>query len=317
MRTVTRLLLLWMLVVFPVAGWGGGGGGGGGDTVVLPGDDAASGDLGTPVDKDAYVTPDGADKQDLGTPDNGNPEEDIPCTCLDKVCGWDNCGNSCGTCPDGYTCLPSGQCQPPAPTCPTNGFQPVEQTVDVQEQASGGFLLHYQALSSQSLPLDAVVIDINAIQPNNGPTGPGTYDLKYKNLQSCGLCMYLLQGWNGQGYSKILVPTQGTLNITSYNPAGGMFTGTFQGVVLKEATVNQNTLDVSVVQGGTTWCLDGYQANAEIMVTQDYCVEKGTGIMLGDNIKNFKLQNCKGETVGLHSLCGAAKAVWVVATAGW
>ncbi len=33
--------------------------------------------------------------------------------CSGKQCGPDGCGGSCGTCPPGYTCTSSGQCQPP------------------------------------------------------------------------------------------------------------------------------------------------------------------------------------------------------------
>lgn len=35
--------------------------------------------------------------------------------CTNKQCGPDGCGGSCGTCPPGYTCTPTGQCQPPQP----------------------------------------------------------------------------------------------------------------------------------------------------------------------------------------------------------
>ncbi len=47
------------------------------------------------------------------------------------------------------------------------------------------------------------------------------------------------------------------------------------------------------------------------------CVQNGTGVLLHDNIADFELTNCLGETLHLHSMCGEAKAVWMVLIAGW
>ena len=165
--------------------------------------------------------------------------------------------------------------------------------------------------------MTAAVVEIDGGSPLGGPTTPGTYDVKCKNLSTCGLRVYLIQGWNGQGYTKFFAPLQGTITIQSLSSQGGLFSGSLNGVVVKEAVVDQATQAVTFVDGGVTWCLDGYQMAANVQVKQGYCVAQGTGIMIGDNIKDFKLQNCNGETVGLHSLCGKGKAIWIVATAGW
>ena len=53
-------------------------------------------------------------------------------------------------------------------------------------------------------------------------------------------------------------------------------------------------------------------------VTMPDCVEEGTGIMIGDNIANFALQNCAtGEFFSLHDYCGQVKTVWMILVAGW
>ena len=37
----------------------------------------------------------------------------------------------------------------------------------------------------------------------------------------------------------------------------------------------------------------------------------------GNNIGDFSLTNCNGETVNLHAGCGTQKAMWLISTAGW
>jgi len=271
--------------------------------------------------------------EDSGGDDSGNVGVDGPdglvmqetrqeevaaqCSCGDHVCGTDNCGNSCGACLPTQTCSAIGQCVDPPVQCSVSGFSPVEQTAEGEAKDNGGFFIHYQGISSTNLPLNGVVIEVDGGPPLGGPVSSGTYDIKCKNMGTCGLRVYLIEGWNGSGYTRFYAPTQGTITIQSMNPAGGTFSGSLNGVVVKEAVIDQATQAVSFVPGGASWCLDGYQFAAEVAFKQSYCVEKGSGVMLGDNIKNFKLQNCNGETVGLHTLCGKGKAIWVVATAGW
>ncbi len=42
-------------------------------------------------------------------------------SCGDKQCGVDPCGNSCGSCPAGWSCTPAGACEEPTATCPPKG----------------------------------------------------------------------------------------------------------------------------------------------------------------------------------------------------
>ena len=54
-----------------------------------------------------------------------------------------------------------------------------------------------------------------------------------------------------------------------------------------------------------------------LSTAQGTCVAAGSGTNIGDNIKNYTLQNCYGDYVDLHERCGRSQAVWIVATAGW
>jgi len=47
------------------------------------------------------------------------------------------------------------------------------------------------------------------------------------------------------------------------------------------------------------------------------CVAEGTGIYEGDNIADFSLSDCSGNSVSLHSRCSVAKGALVVHVAGW
>ena len=48
------------------------------------------------------------------------------------------------------------------------------------------------------------------------------------------------------------------------------------------------------------------------------CVPAGSGTLLHDNVADFTLTSCSGETFRLHDRCGGdTKAFWFVATTGW
>jgi len=245
------------------------------------------------------------------------PEELAPvCDCAGKVCGLDNCGNSCGSCTGDWVCNAAGQCEPPPIPCDTKGFVAAVSSAKLHQEDSG-LTFHFQGLSSENLPLDALVFDLDSQAAMGGPAGPGKYEAAFSNFWTGGKWLYMLKGWNGQGYKKLLVPIQGMINIEALAYEGGTFKAVLDGVVLQEASFNQNTMAVTVNGKGEMWCLDGLEMEAEISVTYPQCVKKGSGVFLGDNIADFKLQNCKGQWVSLHDLYCGKKAVWIVATAGW
>ena len=47
------------------------------------------------------------------------------------------------------------------------------------------------------------------------------------------------------------------------------------------------------------------------------CVYQGNGTNIGNQIGDFTLKNCDGDSISLHDYCGDAKAVWFVLVAGW
>ncbi|MBM4354466.1 MAG: hypothetical protein FJ109_11860 [Deltaproteobacteria bacterium] len=272
------------------------------------GDDGCGGSCG-----DCW-TLEGAINNDLCTPEGTCPV----CGCGTKVCGFDPCGSTCGQCRADYTCNDQGTCDPPPIACDQKGFVGVLQHAKLKG-APGAFYVHYQSLSSEVTPLDALVIEIDNNAPMSGPKGPGTYDLKFLNFGKGGLWSYILVGWNGTGYSKLLIPTAGQLVISTLDPQGGPIQAKLVGAVFEEASFDKNTQDVIFNQSPNAmiWCVDEYGLDTDLNVTQPFCVKDGTGAEIGDNIKDFKLQNCNGDWVRLQTGCGKVKALWIVATAGW
>ena len=234
------------------------------------------------------------------------------CSCAGKSCGLNECGASCGTCPGNYTCNAAQQCQAPPMQCDQSGFPLLEQQAKGSGNA-GGFEMHYQSASQSNLPFDAMVLQIDSTL--GGPAGPGTFDAPYTNLGQGGIWLYVLKGWDGEGYQALMVPTQGSIQIVSLNSAGGPFKAQLLGVVLEPASFNESTLAVTVTPGGPNWCLDGLTLAADLVI--ESCVPQGTGPNIGNKIKNFQLQNCNGQWINLHDKCGQSKALWIVATAGW
>lgn len=258
-------------------------------------------------------TLEGAVKNELCTPEGQCPV----CGCGGKVCGTDPCGSPCGTCPADYTCNDQGTCDPPPIACDQKGFVGVLEHAKLKGSGAG-FYVHYQSLSSEELPLDALVVEIDNQAGVGGPKGPGTYDLAFLNFGKGGLWAYVLVGWNGNGYSKLLVPTSGQIVIETLDPTGGPIVAKLVGAVFEEATFDaaQNVMFVDG-HNAEIWCVDEYSLNTSLNVTQPTCVKEGTGTEIGDNIKDFKLQNCNGDWVRLQTGCGKVKALWIVATAGW
>ena len=310
---------------------GGGGGGGGDDTVVgedtpeVPGEDTLDpGDDTTgcvPACGTNVCGPDGCGGE-CGVCDVGldctagqcvEPPPDCDVLCAGKDCGWQDVCN-CGECGADLACI-GGTCQTPM-DCDVGSFTQVVAQAKLDIHPGGGFYMHFQTINQETTPFDVIVIEMDT--DAGGPTGPGVVDAYYTGFNTHGFWLYILKGWNGNGYDKLLVPSQGSINITSLTTDfGGQFTATLEGVQLVEATFNQADYTVTPVAHGDTWCLDGVVLDTPITQTLPDCVEDGTGQLLGDNIGNFELQNCNGDWVNLHDLCKQTKALWFVATAGW
>jgi len=304
------VLLAALLLVGPPAC--GGGDSGTDDTSVGTEDLGSKDGEGNPED----VFGETVDDQDLPVQEL-KPEELKPqCSCSGKQCGDDGCGTSCGNCAFGSQCNAAGTCDVLF-QCKYQGFTGIDSYAKLNKKTSG-FEAIYQELTSDVAPLDALVIEINNIPEGSGVTGPGVYDLAYTNLGKCKTCLYILKDWSNGTYKKIFVPIQGTMNVTSMSADGGQFKAVLDGAVLQEATSDQQTLEVTLFDAGFKWCLNQKELVAEIVITQSQCVPEGTGIMLNENMANFKMTSCEtGEQVALHQTCGQIKALWMVAVAGW
>ena len=246
------------------------------------------------------------------------------CNCLSKTCGVDACGNSCGTCPKGYFCNDGDLCEEDPIQCAWEGFNSSFSSASLEKiEGEPGFTMFAQSLTSQTAPLDAVVIEMDTRPPMTGPTGPGTYDAAFTSFQKGGLWLWMAKGWNGSGSEMVMFPIQGQIEITSLSEDGGQFKATLIDVAMQKGSVNAETGNVTIDEAGPIWCLDGMEFDLEIDVVEfgqydpNNCVELGSGVTLGHNIRDFEIQNCKGEWVNLHEKCGKGKAVWIVATAGW
>lgn len=150
------------------------------------------------------------------------------------------------------------------------------------------------------------------------------------NYQTCPFCITLETGCTDNGCERLFLATAG--NVTLQKVADQV--GRPVGIRLNEILFEQITLDdesvSTVVPDSAALCVEGVGLSAlasqtdepvtrqvEATEPEPACVQNGTGKGIGDNIANFSLSNCLGETVDFHTSCGAHKALWLVTTAGW
>jgi hypothetical protein len=292
-------LFAMLLTVLLLSSCGGSSAGGDGDL----------GFGGVDVARDNDLSDPGADVKDQADTQGCVPD------CSGKVCGDNGCGGSCGPCNDG-TCV-AGQCQANA-SCDLNGFNLAVQQATYYKQADSKNYMVWQGATSQTAPFDMVMIEDYQYAPYNGPTAPGTYNLAGTNYKDCGLCLLAQSGCTAEGCKKLFYADQGTVEIQTISQGTSKFQAVFHNVQFKEVTINQTTYESTPVAGGQTWCMNNVAPNTDLVLneTKSECVTGGTGVDLNDNIADFQLQNCNGQTVKLHSFCGK-KAMWLVAVAGW
>ena len=301
-----------------------GGGSSGGDDTVEAGEDSIDC---TPVCGDSVCGPDGCGGEcgvcDAGAEcDAGQCVVPVDCTaaCAGLTCGAvDGC--DCGTCGGELVCT-NGACKAPM-VCDDSGFAGISPEAKLKVNPSGAVRFYFQTVDAAAAPSNVVVLELDSAA--GIPAVPVTLDAAFAGFNGNGVFLYVLKGWKGGGiqgwesaYDQILVPSQGTITITSMSTEpGGTFSATLDGVQFLESTIDPQTYAATPVSHGETWCLDGVSLGATIVQTQTECIAEGTGTMLGDNIGDFALQNCNGKWVNLHDSCAEMKAMWFVATAGW
>jgi hypothetical protein len=246
-----------------------------------------------------------------------------PCgtICAGTECGWvDTC--DCGGCGGGQVCL-DGVCDAPM-QCDQKGYEIVRTEARLESNGAGGSSLYFQALAGTAAPFDLIVIEVDTAK--GGATAPGDVDAAYTAFQSHGAWVYILKGWQGGsvkgwkggGYSKLLVPARGRVEISALTATpGDRFTATLHAIQFVEATVDGASGAVTPLPEGETWCLDGIVLDAEPAHPNSECGLTSNGAQLGDVIEDFSLVNCYGQWINLHDRCHKSEALWLVATAGW
>lgn len=278
----TRGLGVWAVALWGGFALSGCGDGGGGDPAVLSGEPGAAGG----------AAGDGADAEGEGR--SGGADASVAAENAPDA-SW-----NVAPAPDAAPLPPDAA---PLPTCEGSAFVAVNERATFE--ATG---LHYQGLDGEANPMNAVLIDLR--DPDQTLT-PGVYDLAGTNLADCEICVAGLHGCNPATgrCQKVFYPRAGAIEITALGDVGEHFTATLHGVEFEEVTVAQGSNRSTPVAGGEVWCDTDHTVDTEILPRP---------ALLGEAVTDFGLQNCgTGEFVNLHELGAEAKAVWILASAGW
>jgi len=235
--------------------------------------------------------------------------------------------NPCGSCPSEHYCS-FGKCvQDPGlaagdeASCDYYGYAPTNEAAFAR--FAGGMTRVRYVTSNVVIepPFDKIVLEMNQDQlfPAGTPTA-GDYDLA--GTADAGAPLFL-RGYafcNDFDCASTYVATQGTLELTDPGTPGTPLAGVLRDLRLKQVRVDTDTGELIDFSKGKVWCVGDYRFHTEVpalKTAEGNCVAEGSGNKIGDNVKNFTLQNCYGDYVDLHERCGRADAVWIVATAGW
>ena len=186
---------------------------------------------------------------------------------------------------------------------------------------------------------DFVIVESYQGTHYNGPSAPGTYQLDGSNYADCGLCVLVYKGCveanGGMQCQKYFYAEQGTVQINELGGAGSTFDVELQNMELVEVTIDQNFTSTPVA-GGESWCVHGYNwatvlddgdaaggggtgGDTTNTGTVGECTApaNGTGTGMGDQIGDFTLMNCNGDSVSLHGSCGQTRLIWLIGSATW
>lgn len=258
----------------------------------------------------------GACGGDAGT---GDPSPGGECSCAGATCGETTCGTTCGKgCAEGTYCG-GGECLA-ADACDSTGFE-ITTAAAFPRMAAGALRVRF-AISNvlTEPPFDRVVMELNHRQlwPNGAVAG----DHDLVGTENTGGPIYM----RGQTFCNDVecgftwIVEEGTLEVSDPGLPEGRFTAKVRDLRLKQVRIDRNTGAIIEFSNAKTWCVGDVLIDVPvpaIPVSQGSCVADGTGRNIGENIRNFTLTNCLGEEIDLHARCGASKATWFVASAGW
>lgn len=249
-------------------------------------------------------------------------EEATGCGCFGAVCGTGACDHVCGEpCQGlGESCF-GGVCETPS-SCP-NLPAAVADTASATLVEDDEDLTLIASLDVQSQVLQRVVIRV--ARTTSDPLEPGSYHLRATATNDCDVCVVGYGECHGNLCSDIWVSEVGVVEIVR---AGDVLEGTIRELKLSRHYRDEMTSALVPLGEDQVWCVG--ELDFEVPVTHEVvppdppppvfdpstCNPDGTGREIGQQIKDFSLPNCLGESVSLHGMCGA-KAVWVVGTTGW
>jgi thiol-disulfide isomerase/thioredoxin len=244
---------------------------------------------------------------------------DPVCDCGGAACGETTCGTVCGAvCGDGQICA-SGACQV-EDTCDSAGLA-ITTSAAFPRMAAGALRVRY-AVSDviTEPPFNRFVLELNHRQLWPNGAAPGVHDLIGSEQPGGAIYFRGQTACNDVDCGFTYIVDEGSLDVKAPGLPGERFVGTLRGVKLRQVRIDRNTGAISTFSNARVWCLGDVVidiAVPELPVSQGSCVKDGTGVNVGENIRDFTLKNCLGQEIDLHARCGQSKVTWFVASAGW
>jgi len=240
-------------------------------------------------------------------------EQETGCGCFGAECGEGYCGHQCGTCEiDQSECF-SGSCVTHS-TCPQIQPEAAEQDAVLKNNLETIQFRYEAALSNTEFDM----IKVMSNSATQTVIGSGTYDLRRYDPSACELCVRAYKGCVDGLCTETYVATAGTITL-EHAVDGENFVASLANVKFDQSYEDPKTGSVYPFPQPLARCvttMDMTTKTETIIVEPSDCDPDGNGITIGSSIGDFTLTNCLGDPVSLHGACGA-KAVWIVAAAGW
>lgn len=240
-------------------------------------------------------------------------EEETGCGCFGATCGTGYCGHECGTCDGAGEACFAGACETQG-SCPTTALALGAQTAVLRNDTETLKFRYEAALTGGELQK----LRIFSNTPVATPLGPGTYDLRQRDLAECNPCLAAYSLCTEESCGRAWVARAGVVEIEAIEP-GGAFRGKVTNAKLEAAYEDPKTGVFTILEQFGAACVEevAFEASVEeIVVEPSDCDPQGNGITVGSKLRDFTLDNCYGEPVSFHATCGAP-AVWLIAATGW
>ena len=246
--------------------------------------------------------------------DGGGPSDPTDVQTTDEGSTTQTC-----TCTGSQYCS-DGKCVDPADTCDLIAYDKESEAVYTRVIAGKNRLYYVTTNLREEVPFDKLTIELDHDKFFSGDPKPGTFDLATIDPTTSGLSVRAFNYCNEFECFNEFVADKGSLELTNLGDPGTRFTARLVGVNFGQVRYNSKTGALDPFPQGKTWCFGDYSMDVdvpELSQAQGSCVDVGTGMNIGDNIKDFQLTNCYGDPSNLHDRCGSTKVVWIVKTAGW